>query len=157
MKKFDFRLQRVIEVREVKKKECERKLAQSVEGLREEERQLREAADQSQASHEGLRQALKNRSNAGMLASLDGWRRHQEKELHLQALKTAEQEQEVDRQRSALIQAAKEKKVLDRLREKKLDEYHSECAQEEQKFLDELGCRIGRSWISEFKFDKGAK
>jgi len=145
MKKFKFRLQRVIEVRDVKKRQCQKELASSQEELAQREKLLEAASQESQASCEGLRRALKTAVKAGELTALDDWRNRQEEEVTMAAVKSEEQRQEVIRRRAALIIAAKEKKVLERLKERRLEEYRSEFLTEEQAFLDELGGRVGRS------------
>lgn len=144
MRRFDFRLDRIIEVREVKKRECQRELAKSQRELQLEEERLRQVQEQSEASREGLRQALKKSAQAGLLATLDGWRRRQETQVMNQAQRTAAQRREMEQRRSDLIRADQEKKILDRLKEHAVEDYQAECLKEEQVFLDELGCRIGR-------------
>jgi len=146
MRRFNFRLQRVMEIREMKEKDCQRELARSMEVLNREERQLQNIAGEFQASREGLRRALMKKCTAGLLNSLNGWRNRQEDELKVQTAHTNEQKGRVDQKRSALVTASKKKKVLERLRERRLEEHQTESQQEEQAFLDELGCRIGRSW-----------
>jgi flagellar FliJ protein len=146
MKKFDFRLQRVIEVREVKKKQCQRDLAVSQEELARRQKLLEEAALESQAGNDGLRRALKATTKAGQLTALDGWRNRTEDEVQTRTGQTDEQLCEVDRRRAALILAAKDKKALDRLKERRLEEHRGESLREEQAFLDELGCRPDGSW-----------
>lgn len=144
MKKFDFRLDRIIEVREVKKRECQRELAKSQRELLREEELLRQAQEQSEASREGLRQALKKSAQAGLLAALDGWRKKQETQLLNQAQRTTARRREMEQRRCDLLKADQEKKILDRLKEHAVEDYRAECQKEEQAFLDELGCRIGR-------------
>jgi flagellar protein FliJ len=149
MKKFNFRLQRVIEVREIKKKQCQKDLAHSQQELTRREILLEEASQEAQASSEGLRQALTQTTKAGQLITLDRWRNRQKEEVEARTVKTEEQRQEVDRKRAALILAAQDKKALDRLKEQKLEEYRGEMLQEEQAFLDELGGRRRQSWKRE--------
>jgi flagellar FliJ protein len=149
MKKFNFRLQRVIEVREIKKKQCQKDLANSQEELTRREKLLEEASQEAQASSEGLRQALMRATKAGHLITLDRWRNRQKEEVEARTIKTEEQRQEVDRKRAVLILAAKDKKALDRLKERRLEEYRGEMLQEEQAYLDELGGRRSQSWKRE--------
>ena len=146
MKKFDFRLQRVMDVREIKKKERARELAASQCELENREERLREAAAESESSHDGLRQALKKRSSAGLLATLERWRSGRDAAAHRQAQETTQQRQVVDGCRESLVAAAKEKEIMERLKDHALVEYRSECQHEEQSFLDELGCKIGHRW-----------
>ena len=49
--------------------------------------------------------------------------------------------QEVEVALTAVVQAQQERKVVEKLREKKLEEYNYELLQEEQKQLDEMGSR----------------
>ena len=93
-----------------------------------------------------MRKALERANNAGKLIALDEWRNLQEDELNKQSDRTRKQQVVVEEKRKALIQAYKEKKILERLRERRLEEHRAEVQREEQAFLDELGCRIGRSW-----------
>ncbi len=146
MKKFDFRLQRVIDVREIKKKEKARELAASQRELERQEQRLQEATAEYQSSHDGLKQALKKRSSAGLLATLEKWRGRREEEARRQAQQTTEQRRTVDERRESLIVAAKEKEALVRLKDHALGEYRTDCQREEQSFLDEQGCKIGRVW-----------
>ncbi len=145
MKKFRFPLEQVMEVREIKKKDCQRQLAKSVEELHQAEKKLQEAQENSHSSNEKLRQALQQSAHAGILTSLDRWRRRQEGEMLAQDQRTHQHREQVDHRRAALLLAAKEKRILERLRERRLEEHRDECLKEEQSFLDELGCRIGRT------------
>jgi flagellar FliJ protein len=141
MKKFKFRLQRVIEVRETKEKECQRELSLSMEELKRRERRLAEETEASSRSEAYLRKALKQSTNAGQLTALDGWRSQKERDVHQQHQRTVEQSGHVDQKRKALIQASKDKKILERLRERRYLEHHKQQQHEEQAFLDEIGSR----------------
>lgn len=146
MKKFNFRLQRVIEIRETKKKECQRRLSSSQQELLSEEDRLKKCVLNSLRSQEGMRKALEASCKAGSLIALDSWIKRQDVELDMQSDRTKKQRHDVERKRKALVQASKEKKILERLKERRAEEHRAEVQREEQAFLDELGCRIGRSW-----------
>lgn len=139
MKKFTFRLQRVTEVRKRREKECQRELAVSQDQLRREELRLQELSEDSERNHEGLRSALAQKSNAGRLAALDSWRMHQLKEMENQQERTQERQFEVEKKRKVLVQASKEKKILEKLREKRKAEHREKVQRAEQIFLDEIG------------------
>lgn len=145
MKKFNFRLQRVLEVREAKETACQRDLARSVEELRREELRLQEAGSELEASSEGLRLALKKSDSAGNLVALDSWRIRKGEELKMQKARTRDRKNRVQQKRSTLIQASKDRKVLDRLRRRRMEEHEAESRAEEQAFMDELGSRTGRT------------
>jgi flagellar FliJ protein len=146
MKKFDFRLQRVMEVREAQKDQCARALADSQRELERHEHLLHQATAQYQESHDGLRHALKKCSRAGLLASLEKWRGRREGEVTEQRVATDQQHQVVDNRRETLIAVSKEKEALERLKDRAREQHRTDCQREEQAFLDELGCKIGRVW-----------
>jgi flagellar protein FliJ len=152
MKKFNFRLDRVVDVRRTKEKECQRELAQSQAEYQRQLLRLQEVAEASDQSNDHLRTALCKKTLAGELNAMHGWSQHQDYELQMQSHRTQEQVGVVEERRGALVQASKDKKVLEKLRERRLTEYHLEAEREAQAFLDELGCRIGRSWKNEMEY-----
>jgi len=64
------------------------------------------------------------------------WLNHQ---VDLALIKLQERRKEVDQCRQRLIEASKEKKVLEKLKEKAYQDYLAEQLNAEIKFLDELG------------------
>lgn len=141
MKKFNFRLQRVIDVRETKEKECQRELAKSQFELKKREELLAEEQRELRSSRERLRQALHQSTNIAQLSALDGWRRWKDQAVKIQARHADQQRGVVNVKRKALIQASKEKKILERLKEKRWAEHQALTLQEEQRFLDEVAGR----------------
>ncbi len=141
MKKFKFRLQRVIDVRETKKKECQRELSLSQRELERWEEQLKREEKQASESQKGLKIALKNSVSARELNDLDCYRTWQEKKVGLLNQSTESQRLDTDKKRSALIQASKDKKVLERLKERRLVDHQAQISRSEQAFLDEIGSR----------------
>ena len=91
MKKFKFRLQRVVEVRETKEKECQRELSLSMEELKQRERKLAEETEAATMSEDCLRSALKENTNAWQLFALDGWRSQKEQDVREQHHRTEAQ------------------------------------------------------------------
>jgi flagellar FliJ protein len=145
VKKFNFRLQRVTEVRQRVEKERQRELALSQGKLKSEELRLQEISEDAERSHAGLRQALGQQKNAGHLLALDCWLSRQLQELEAQAERTREQQDAVEQDRGALIQASKERKVLDKLKERRRAEHRAKVQRAEQIFLDEIGQRESES------------
>ena len=58
--------------------------------------------------------------------------------IMLEARRLQEINERLDAKREELIQAQKDRKVLEQLEEKQREEYMNEAAREEQKFIDEL-------------------
>ncbi|TKJ42228.1 flagellar export protein FliJ [candidate division LCP-89 bacterium B3_LCP] len=141
MKKFIFRLQRVAEIRKKKEKECQRDFALSMDELNRQEELLSHEEGESEKSHQGLHRALEKGHSAGELTTLDGWRTRKLKMLDDQIERTEKQRQEVEVKRKGLLQATKEKKILEKLKERRKAEHQISVQREERLFLDELGCR----------------
>ncbi len=141
MKKFKFRLQRVIDVRKTKENECQRELSLSKEELKRHEEELEQEMAESSESEKKLRKALKQKINAGGLAALHDYTTWTNKKVQLQSDRTEVQRLEVNLKRKTLIQASKEKKVLERLKEKRFAEHQDQQKKEDQAFMDELGSR----------------
>lgn len=142
MKKFKFRLERVLEYREVVKRERLRELMLGHLKLREEQDRL-----------EGLEQAqLGNKLEEGATFS--------EKEVYLNGLfatRMKEQiieqrdllvktEEELDRRRAVYIEASKEAEALLTLKKRKLEEYSQYVNKEDEKTLDELAVQKGNTF-----------
>ncbi len=144
MKKFTFRLQRVIEVRRTREKECQRRLADSLQVLKKSEEQLEKERQESLRSRESLRRALRGPVSVAQLMALDGWHRWKNRQVQERNAQADRQRSIVDRKRRELIEAAKDKKILERLKEKRYEEYRVNSLREEQAVLDDLGTRTGR-------------
>jgi flagellar FliJ protein len=151
MKKFNFRLQRVIDVREIKEKLAQRALGESLCTLKDLETQLDKELQASNRSAEKLRKALNGSIKITELNAMDRWRYLKEEDVQKQTTRTNEQRDVVDQKRQELIQAAKNKKILERLKEQRLEDHRNKSQKEEQSFLDELGSRSGATNRSESK------
>jgi flagellar protein FliJ len=134
MKRFKFRLERVLQYRQVVKEEARRELLLKNSELQEELAQL-----------QGLEQAA-------AAAAQQQERARSAAELHLLALYAARMRQEIEKQQKRVakaraaaeeaqriyVAAAKEAEALRLLKQKRRTEYLEVCEKEEQKFLDEL-------------------
>ncbi|MBU0518142.1 flagellar export protein FliJ [bacterium] len=139
MKKFNFRLQRVIDVREIREKDCQRELASSMGELKLQREMLEAQQAESKQGEESLRRALTSRTNAAGLNALNGWRQWKEEEVVMQQQSTEKQAEVVEGKRKALLQASKERKILEKLKEKRMAEHQNEALRKEQNFLDDIG------------------
>lgn len=132
MKSFQFRLQRVLQLREseVKKEEAELerlynervKLEQERDALAESVNRMSGAAYGQQFLH------------PSQLMSLDRYKQHVKKELVAFASKLTKQQAEVDKQQHKVVEARGRVKLLEKLREKQQEQWEAERDRE----LDEL-------------------
>ncbi len=143
-KAFDFRLEKVLELRRIKEDAAQREFAvaeravadrnQAILGLMTEEDEgknyVREAQQQA-VEVQTLRVA------AGCLLALE--RRLSREYEALQGLVQVEMEK-----RRLLTEARKDVRVLERFREKELGRYRQELDRDERKFLDEIGQNLAK-------------
>lgn len=138
MRKFRFNLQRLLDYRETVE---EALLAELAAVRAEHEREQAKLAEMVSA-RERARQKMRKRLSSG--SSEDIKQTH----TYLQQLTkqvTAQEEllcriaERRERKTEEVIEAAKDRKVLERLREYKVQEHRLEAARLEQKFLDDLG------------------
>lgn len=144
MKRFRFRLEKVLEVREYYERIAEMKLAAAAGKCALLERNLAENA-------RATRDAARQRFGAGRelpdmrSAELYARRLSAERERTLKALAFAEADREKARQ--GYVAASRETKLITKLRERGEAEYYRSAAREEVKTLDDLsrtGKNIGR-------------
>lgn len=139
-KRFVFRLETVLQVRMKKEEEEQKKLADLIAWQREEERILAEMVSREQIT----RASLKEKQTTGQCIEIDELKRIANflkklvKDIEAQELKLKEIAKRVEEQRLALLQAVKERKILDTLKEQQYNEWLQEVEAEESRVLDEL-------------------
>ncbi len=141
---FSFRLERILQLRRQKENEEMRKLS-SAQKLLQEAQTERDRLLQEQLEHETELRTLQQSGRASHTWAL--YHRHL---AHIgQKIIEAEKEiilrQEIlTQQRTALIEATQERKVLERLREKQLEDYRLEELRKEQIDLDDIAGKMHR-------------
>ncbi|MBE3577397.1 MAG: flagellar export protein FliJ [Limnochordales bacterium] len=143
MRKFAFRLERVLQLRKHEEEREKQRLAVLLAELQTARR--RQAACERELAELEARfgRALARSSGDGELAvyELQLYRGRQEllrQNLTRAIAKVAEMQQRVDQQRALLLAAARRREVLVRLRKRKWEEFQREVLREEQKLLDEV-------------------
>lgn len=133
---FLFNLQRVLDMRDERVKQCE----QEVERLRNIIVSLRTMLVNEREHYFRERDELNAQVRASEIARIPIYERSLEtrKTRMIQILETVrEVENELDFATQTLIQAKRDLKVLENLRERRLDEYNQKLERAERKFLDE--------------------
>lgn len=145
MPKFQFRFAALLKLREAARDERETKLAEAYR-----------AEEAIEEQHEELRRQLAEVRDCYAQAAapgeveVDRLVQSQRYELVLKSQEQAFAEkgrllaEEVQRRREALIEANREVRVLEKLRERQLDRHQLEEARQETKQLDEVAGRIPR-------------
>ena len=139
MKKRSFRLQKVLDVRELVEKDCQKALSLSKGKLKSEQEKLRYL---ERVRHEAAKK-MHNIEKAEVSSFVD---HHAYVSALNESISNKRKEIEsikldVERKRLMLLDASKERKALDKLREKHAIEEMMASGKAEQTFLDEVAMR----------------
>jgi len=139
MKPFVFRLEKLLNLRKYYEEEAKIELGRSVGVLAELEGKLRAlAAERVRAAAAQFmpgNSAIQIQQYMYYLVRLDNTKDHLLKEAAMAAMK-------VEEAREAFLEASRERKVLDNLKEKKQKEYHKLKLNEETKILDDIRYKV---------------
>ena len=135
MKRFSFNLEKVLGLRKHREQEAKIELGRAVGVLTEIENRIRETAANRR------RAAAERFTDAGSTAAILAWDRYiirldQEAERLLR--EAAEAQLAVEERRALYLEASRELKVLEKLREKREKEYRRETLAAETAELDDL-------------------
>ena len=139
-KRFVFRLQTVLEIKIKKEEEEKKKLGELIAWQKHEEAILAQMIAQEQQT----RAMLKEKQATGQWLEIDELKRISyflkkiASDIEAQKAKLVEIARRIDEQRDALLNAVKEKKTLETLKENQYNEWLREVEEEEAKVLDEL-------------------
>ncbi len=138
---WKFKLQSVLNYRQSLEDQAQQILTASL--LKQ--RQLEEQQQQYQQDLDNNDQELKKKQKIGMtVAEIDVYEgriyhcRNFVKKIDVQLLQLAEQ---IERERKALLIVARERQVMEKLKEKQEAEFHQDLARKERIMLDEISLR----------------
>ncbi len=141
MKKFRFRLQKVLDTRESAEREAQRLMADALRILNELEIRKKEIEDELNTVLKEQKSLFNGGTSAGKAMQHHRWQRELQKQLRVQEEKCLEAEQVVAKRRAELLEASRERKVLEKLKEKKRTEHKAQDHKEQQATLDDIGGR----------------
>ena len=138
MNRFRFRLQGVMRYRGAQEETKKREFGAVLGHLRHEEATYTGIIDDIKSHDDFSEKTGKGIISVRNLINNFHYSRFLERKKTDQT-KTVEKAQEaVDEKRSELVEATKKKKILERLRERKLEEYNRAVIKEEQALIDEI-------------------
>jgi len=138
LKRFSFRFKSVLDVKNIKEELKQKEFSAVERLLREEEGLLRHFLSEQEMLQNSLSSELSKKISGVELAF------HHEYGLALtKAIKNQEEKLQIlrkslDEKRNELIEATKEKKVIENIKKRDIKEYRSSLAREEQNFLDDI-------------------
>ena len=143
MKQFQFRLQKVMETTMTREELQKRELAEAFGRLRRSEEELEAMLERLEEQIAEFTSAADQRGavRVAELMNYSGWTEVLAAEIRLQRTKIEKQNEDVRLQRERLLEISRDKKVLEKLKDKKYAEFKKKLRNMEQKFLDELSVR----------------
>jgi len=146
MRKFKFKLQPVLKHRQKKEDILKKELAE-IRQLYEKEKQLLEQLKSKLAElQEELRVKQCSSVDASDIAVCSNYIDRVQREIETQVSRVADIAKEVIKAQERLMQASRDKKVLEKLHDKKYEEHKQESERIEQGLIDEIATvRHGRS------------
>ncbi len=143
MKRFNFRLQRVLDYRETLKKEKERELAVKNHELSTAEQSVQRILEE-QNSSDGLAPGVKTMAEVGLVGD---YLRGLQRALENQRERVKEAQVAVEAARDAYIEKATDVKTLDTVKTKRHEEFLEDRARREKRTTDDIV-------VQRFRFSK---
>jgi len=139
MRKFRFNLQPVLRVREQAERLKQKEFAEAVQAIRRCERDILYFLSERDAARDGLRAAEERHIQPWQLVFHRRYLNHLDTQLHRLHGELLNLSRKAEQKRLELVGASREKKSLDKLKERRRKEYEYEAGREEQKTFDEVG------------------
>ena len=137
MKAFQFRLEKVRKVRETQRRQSQAQFMDERRRLAEEVGRLTTRRHERQRAEQMYSGSAKGTTRAGRLLAARYYLSAAEVEVLRQRKNVFTAEERAEVARLDLVEKTKDKKVLDRLRERRLTEYHITAQREKQKQIDD--------------------
>ena len=138
MQRFHFKLQKLLEYRKIREEQAQAEFAKATRVFLLEKEKMQQMEATLVKTFDLLKAEQGKPSSLLMLKMFQDYIDRTREGIRLQAVKVAAA---ADRRQSCLRlfeEASRKRKVVDNLREKKLEQYQAEVLHEEQAFLDDL-------------------
>jgi flagellar FliJ protein len=132
MKKFSFNLEKILDLREYREQETKIELGRAISVLSEIENNIKSVAE------ERFRAGNQFSGDGAMIRSYMLYVNRLDLEKERLLVEAAKAEQKVEEARAIYLEASQERKVLDKLKEKRAGEYRKFALAEQTKVLDDL-------------------
>ena len=141
MKRFRFRLQRVMDARVTIERQRQRDMAEAQGELADQQKKLKELEAELEETERDQRNMVQRPVKAGDALIQHRWHRELRTRIRVQQEQVAKAATKVEEARVRLVEASKDRKVLEKLKERRLEEYHKEELTQQQNQLDDVGAR----------------
>jgi len=137
MKRFNFRLKKVLKHREIVENLRKEKLGKAKSELKNERDLLRKMEDTRRRTREEWKERRSNLISLPEALIYETYLERMDEEVGLQTTKAAQLSQKVEKTRQDLLEASQEKKIVEKLKERREEEYSNEMKRFEQGISDE--------------------
>ncbi len=134
MRRFVFTLQRLLNLKEYREKECETELGEVTSRCVRFRRDIKDC----ESLHRKTLAVRSGHTAIEELVSSELFMRRMREDVVRLNTELEEAEKERDEVQKRYLEASRERKVLDKLKEKQSDSYYKEQAKEEMKNMDEI-------------------
>ncbi|MFC1538583.1 flagellar export protein FliJ [Candidatus Latescibacterota bacterium] len=138
MNRFRFRLESVLRFRRAKEDEKKREFGITLGELKREEKRYNEIVSSSENHDRLIEKTGKGRMSIRSLINNFYYARHLDNTKTTQEKVVDAAKEVTNKKHTELVEATKKKKVLDRLKERKLEDYNKKLLKEEQDFIDDI-------------------
>jgi flagellar FliJ protein len=138
MKRFDFRLQSVLNLKSQLESDAKNSLARATRELENQKSCLINLNNKNSGSMNSLNEEVDNGIPVHRIRSYNNFFSLMKDKIEHQKENVNIAQHDVDINRESLIKAMQERKILEKLREKKYEEYIKEQNKSEQLIIDEL-------------------
>lgn len=154
MKKFSFRLQKLLDMRQARENEIKNELMKIL-GIQNRERVMQE---ELRGKIRVLESSYREKLSKGVFSSYEAMALMRFSDISRRAIDEAEKriiklEPEVQRIREKLVQASREKKIVEKLKEKQYEEFMYEFNREIAKENDDMNQKIYQKRLTGGDFD----
>ncbi len=141
MKRFIFRLQKVMELRRWRERFSQQKLPEAQHDRETARKELQESLTDVSNQHENQKQRINSGINAGDALAEARYTQRLLKEAALRESEVEHCELAVEERREDLVEKSRERKILEKLRDRQLNEHSVEAGRREQSSLDDDAAR----------------
>jgi len=138
MSKFNFKLQSVLDLKIQMEDNKKNEFGSAVKKLENEKKLLENIKLEKEENINAFSNELKNKAKVWTLRQINGYISLLEQKIEVQKENVNKASVIVDKKREELLEAVKERKIMDKLRDKEYDLFLKEQLKEEQKIIDEI-------------------
>lgn len=138
MKKFYFRLETPLRIKQLKEKTEKQKLAEAVIKRNKEEKHLVQLELSKKMAREGIEKKLFNSVETRVLSDYSMYASHMTSQIDAQKIAVKQAHDIYEKRRLSYLAHRREKQIFEKIKEKKYVDYNKKVNDEEQKISDEV-------------------